>query len=52
MLCSGELWKTKPLRPFAESVIRGYQELVSPSHNNLNGHCFIDHLERSDVAGI
>lgn len=39
-------WKvvapTEPLRPFAESVIRGYQELVSPSHNNLKEHRFID----------
>jgi hypothetical protein len=47
-------WKvvapTEPLRPFAESVIRGYLELVSPSHNNLKGHRFIDRPERSDGA--
>jgi hypothetical protein len=49
-------WKvvapTEPRRPFAESVIRGYQELVSPSHNNLKGHRFVDRSERSNVAGV
>ncbi len=47
-------WKvaapTEPLRPFAESVIRGYQELGSPSHNNLKEHRYIDRPERSDKA--
>lgn len=49
-------WKvvapTEPLRPFAEHVIRGYQELVSPSHNNLKGYRFIDRPEHSDGAWV
>jgi len=49
-------WKvvspTEPLRPFAESVIRGYQELVSPSHNNLKGHRFIDRPEHESAATL
>jgi hypothetical protein len=49
-------WKvvapTEPRCPFAESVIQGYQELVSPSHNNLKGHRFVDRSERSNVAGV
>lgn len=49
-------WKviapTEPLRPFAESVIRGYQELVSPSHNNLKGHRFIDRPESNSAVTI
>ena len=49
-------WKVaapmEPLRPFAESLIRGYQELVSPSHNNLKGYRFIDRSERSNVTEV
>lgn len=49
-------WKvvapTEPLRPFAESVLRGYQELVSPSHNNLKRYRFIDRPEQSDGAEV
>lgn len=33
---------TGPMGPFAEHVIEGYQELVSPSHNNIRGHQFVD----------
>lgn len=49
-------WKvvapTEPLPPFAESVIRGYQELVSPSHNNLKRHRFIDRPEHERAATL
>ena len=49
-------WKvvapTEPLRPFAESVIRGYLELISPTHNNLRRYRFIDRPEASDVAEV
>jgi hypothetical protein len=49
-------WKvvapTEPLRPFAEHVIRGYLELVSPSHNNLKECRFIDRPEHSDGAWV
>lgn len=41
---------TEPLRPFAESVIRGYLELISPTHNNLRRYRFIDRPEASAVA--
>jgi hypothetical protein len=43
---------TVPPGPFAEHVIEGYQELVSPSHNNINAHRFVDRPERSDVAEV
>lgn len=39
---------TEPMRPFAEHVIEGYQELVSPSHNNIKDHQFVDRPERSE----
>jgi hypothetical protein len=45
-------WKvvapTEVPRPFAEHVIAGYLELVSPSHNNLKRYRFIDHPEHSE----
>jgi hypothetical protein len=41
-----------PLRPFAEHIIRGYLELVSPSHNNLMGHRFVDRPERRNVTRV
>ena len=45
-------WKvvapTEAPRPFAEHVIAGYLELVSPSHNNLKRYRFIDHPEHSE----
>jgi hypothetical protein len=34
--------------PFAEQVIAGYLELVSPTHNNLQGYRFIDRPEYGD----
>ena len=36
---------TEPNSPFAEQVIEGYQELVSPSHNNINADSFVDRPE-------
>ncbi len=36
---------TEPNGPFAEQVIEGYQELVSPSHNNKNADRFVDRPE-------
>ncbi len=42
----------EPLRPFAEHIIEGYQELVSPLHNNIRGNRFIDRPERSDAGTI
>ena len=39
---------TEPMGPFAEHIIEGYQELVSPSHNNIRGHQFVDRPERSE----
>jgi hypothetical protein len=41
---------TEPMSPFAEHVIEGYQELVSPLHNNIRGNRFIDRPERSDTG--
>lgn len=45
-------WKVaipaEPLQPFAEHLIEGYLELVSPSHNNLMRHRFVDRPERSE----
>jgi hypothetical protein len=48
----GRSWKVaapvEPLQPFAEHIIEGYLELVSPSHNNLMRHRFVDRPERSE----
>lgn len=45
-------WKvavpTKALRPFAEQVIAGYLELVSPTHNNPKGYRFVDRPEHGE----
>jgi hypothetical protein len=41
---------TEPLRPFAEHVVEGYQELVSPSHNNPRGERFVDRSERDETS--
>lgn len=42
-------WKVgapaKPLRSYAEHMIAGYLELVSPSHNNIMRHRFVDRPE-------
>src|SRR5207237_2564292 len=43
---------TEPLSPFAEHIIAGYQELVSPLHNNIRGDRFIDLPERSDTGTV
>jgi len=40
----------EPMRPFAEHIIFGYQELTSPQHNNIKGDRFVDHPERSDTG--
>ncbi|MDQ2905993.1 MAG: hypothetical protein ABI456_00745 [Ktedonobacteraceae bacterium] len=49
-------WKvstpTEPMPPFAESVIRGYLELTSPTHNNLKHHRFVDHPDHSDETPL
>jgi hypothetical protein len=49
-------WKvaapTESLQPFAESVIRGYQELASPVRNNLKRHRFIDRPEQERAATL
>lgn len=37
----------KPLKPFAEHIVLGYQELSTPLHNNLLGKRFVD---RGEVA--
>ncbi len=34
--------------PFAEHVIAGYVELVSPRHNNLKAHHFVDYPEHGE----
>ena len=39
---------TEPLSPYAEHVVEGYQELISPFHNNIKGDRFVDRPERSD----
>ncbi|GAC1348677.1 MAG: hypothetical protein NVSMB27_17450 [Ktedonobacteraceae bacterium] len=39
----------EPMRPFAEHIIEGYQELTSPIHNNIRSERFIDRPEGSDT---
>ncbi len=45
-------WKvaapTEAPRPFAEQVIAGYLELVSPTHNNPKGYRFVDRPEHGE----
>lgn len=43
---------TEPLSPFAEHVVEGYQELVSPFYNNVMADRFIDRPERSDAGEV
>ena len=38
---------SEPWPPYAEQVLKGYQPLTSPGHNNLNQHKFVDRPERS-----
>ncbi|HVB25264.1 MAG TPA: hypothetical protein VNG51_25225 [Ktedonobacteraceae bacterium] len=42
------LTPTEPMRPYAEHVILGYQEQVTPLHNNPKDDRFVDRPERSD----
>lgn len=37
---------TEPMSPFAEHIILGYQELVTPTHNNPKNNRFVDRPER------
>ena len=37
----------EPLSPYAEHVVVGYQELLSPLHNNVRGDRFVDRPEGS-----
>jgi hypothetical protein len=50
------LWRvlepTEPISPFAEHVIKGYHELVSPLFNNIKGVRFVDRTERSNEQQI
>ncbi|HLJ35089.1 MAG TPA: hypothetical protein VKU38_15655 [Ktedonobacteraceae bacterium] len=39
---------TEPMSPYAEHIILGYQELVTPIYNNLKDDRFIDRPERSE----
>ncbi len=49
-------WKvaapTQTPRPFAEQVIAGYLELVSPTHNNPKGYRFVDRPERGEGSTV
>lgn len=48
----GRSWKVaapvEPLQPFAEHIIEGYVELVSPTYNNLMRHRFVDRPESGE----
>lgn len=43
---------TEPMSPYAEHVILGYQELVTPLYNNLKDDRFVDRPERSENMGV
>ena len=43
---------TLPAAPYAEQVIEGYQELTSPTHNNLREHRFVDRPETSEAGQV
>lgn len=43
---------TEPLAPFAEQVVPGYQELVTPTHNNVNDDRFVDRPERDETGTV
>jgi len=49
-------WKvvrsTEPLQPFAEHIVRGYQELTAPWHNNVMARRFVDRPECSDAGMV
>jgi len=38
--------------PYAEHVVEGYQELVSPTHNNIKDDRFVDHPERDENGEV
>ncbi len=42
----------EPLSPYAEHVVEGYQELISPFHNNIKGERYVDRPERSDEGMV
>jgi hypothetical protein len=42
----------EPLSPYAEHVVEGYQELVSPTHNNIKNERFVDRPEHSDEGMV
>ena len=44
------LQPTEPPGPYAEHIIERYQELISPSHNNVKAHRFVDRPERSNTG--
>ena len=39
----------KPLKPFAEHIVAGYQELTTPLHNNLLAKRFVDRAEHKQA---
>jgi len=42
----------EPLSPYAEHVVEGYQELVSPTHNNIQNERFVDRPERGGKGTV
>jgi hypothetical protein len=42
----------EPLSPFAEQVVSGYQELVVPVHNNVQGKRFVDKPEHNETGTV
>ncbi len=42
----------EPLPPFAEQIVPGYQELVTPTHNNVNNDRFIDRPEPDETGMV
>ena len=43
---------TEPNSPLAEHVVEGYQELVSPTHNNLKANRFVDRSEPDESGEV
>ncbi len=43
---------TEPLSPFAEQVVPGYQELVTPTHNNVKEDRFVDRPEHDETGTV
>ncbi|GAC1646245.1 MAG: hypothetical protein NVS4B12_13050 [Ktedonobacteraceae bacterium] len=39
-------------RPFAEHVVEGYQELITPTHNNIKDDRFVDRPEPDESGGV